>query len=71
MLQTALGVTADGSIGPGTLAAIQAADAEELLQKFSDAKTAFYQSLPTFQTYGKGWLRRVAEVQTAASTMVA
>jgi lysozyme family protein len=70
-LQTALGVTADGGIGPGTLAAIQAADAADLLQKFSDAKTSFYQGLPTFQTYGKGWLKRVAEVQTTASTMVA
>lgn len=71
LLQTALGVTADGAIGPGTLAAIQAADGVELLQKFSDAKEAFYRSLPTFETYGKGWLRRVAEVQTAATTMVA
>lgn len=71
ILQTALGVTADGAIGPGTLAAIRAADAQELLQKFSDAKENFYRSLPTFETYGKGWLNRVAQVQTAATSMVA
>ncbi|CAB4132222.1 Peptidoglycan binding domain containing protein [uncultured Caudovirales phage] len=71
MIQTALGVTADGAIGPATIAAIKAADGEELLQKFSDAKEAFYRSLPTFATYGKGWLKRVADVQSVAVTMVA
>lgn len=71
LLQTALGVTADGAIGPGTMAAIQAADPAELIQKFSVAKENFYRSLPTFQTYGKGWLNRVAQVQTAAQTMLA
>lgn len=71
VLQTALGVTADGAIGPGTLAAIEAADGEELLKKFSEAKESFYRSLPTFDTYGKGWLKRIADVQTVAVTMVA
>lgn len=70
-LQTALGVTADGAIGPGTLAAIEAADGEELLKKFSEAKESFYRGLPTFSTYGKGWLKRVADVQAVAITMVA
>jgi lysozyme family protein len=40
------------------------------MQKFSDAKTAFYKSLDNFSVYGKGWLKRVADVQTAASTMI-
>jgi lysozyme family protein len=71
MIQKALGVTADGSIGPATLKAIQEADGKELLDKFSHSKEAFYKSLPTFQTYGKGWLKRVADVQTSASTMLA
>lgn len=70
MIQRALGVAADGAIGPATMAAIKAANGKEFLQKFSDAKTAFYQSLPTFPTYGKGWLRRVADVQQVASTML-
>jgi lysozyme family protein len=50
--------------------AIQEADALDLLEKFSHSKEAFYKSLPTFQTYGKGWLKRVADVQTSASTMI-
>lgn len=71
VLQTALQVTPDGAIGPKTMKAIQDADAEELLTKFSQAKEDFYKSLPTFTTYGKGWLRRVAEVQTSAQSMIA
>ena len=70
MIQRALGVAADGAIGPMTMQAIKSANPKEFLQKFSDAKTAFYQSLPTFPTYGKGWLRRVADVQQLASTMI-
>ena len=71
MIQKALGVTADGSIGPATMKAIQEAEGKDLLDKFSHSKEAFYKSLPTFQTYGKGWLKRVADVQTSASTMLA
>lgn len=70
VLQTALQVTPDGAIGRKTMKAIQDADAEELLTKFSQAKEDFYKSLPTFTTYGKGWLRRVAEVQVSAQSMI-
>jgi lysozyme family protein len=70
LLQTALGVTADGSIGRATIAAATAADPVELLEAFSLGKEAFYQSLPTFATFGKGWLNRVAHVQDAAEQMM-
>ena len=70
LLQTALGVTADGSIGRATIAAATAADPVELLEAFSVGKEAFYQSLPTFATFGKGWLNRVAHVQDSAEQMM-
>ena len=70
LLQAALGVTADGSIGRATIAAATAADPAELLDAFSQGKEAFYQSLPTFATFGKGWLNRVAHVQDAAEGMI-
>ena len=70
LLQAALGVTADGSIGRATIAAATAADPAELLEAFSLGKEAFYQSLPTFATFGKGWLNRVAHVQDAAEQMM-
>ena len=70
LLQAALGVTADGAIGRATIAAATAADPAELLEAFSLGKEAFYQSLPTFATFGKGWLNRVAHVQDAAEQMM-
>jgi lysozyme family protein len=70
LLQAALGVTADGAIGRATIAAATAADPVELLEAFSLGKEAFYQSLPTFATFGKGWLNRVAHVQDAAEQMI-
>ncbi len=70
ILQTAVGVPADGGIGPITLAAVKAQDPAELIQKFSDAKEDFYRSLNTFETFGKGWLNRVAAVKIKASSML-
>lgn len=69
LMQRALGVADDGAFGPKTLEAIQAADKAILLPKFSEAKVAFYRSLKTFPTYGKGWLKRVEEVEKTASAM--
>ena len=70
LLQAALGVTADGAIGRATIAAATAADPAELLEEFSLGKEEFYQSLPTFATFGKGWLNRVAHVQDSAEQMM-
>ena len=70
LLQTVLGVTADGVIGRATIAAASAADPVELLEAFSQGKGEFYKSLPTFATFGKGWLNRVTHVQDAAEQMI-
>ena len=70
-LQTAVGVTPDGGFGPMTMAAVQATDPVELIERFSQAKEDFYRSLTTFATFGKGWLNRVADVKVKASAMLA
>ena len=70
ILQAAVGVPADGVIGPVTLAAVKAIPENELVEKFSQAKEDFYRSLNTFETFGKGWLNRVAAVKIKASSMV-
>ena len=70
-LQTAIGVTPDGGFGSITMAAVQAVDPVELIEKFSQAKENFYRSLTTFSTFGKGWLNRVADVKQHATSMVA
>lgn len=70
LLQRALGVTHDGRVGPITRAAIASADPKALIAKLSDESENFYRSLhqPKFL---KGWLNRVASVQSNASKMVA
>ena len=70
LLQEAVGVTADGIIGQGTLQAVQKANTRSLLENFAAEKTAFYKSLSTFGTFGKGWLNRVAEVKTISESMI-
>lgn len=69
LLQESVGVTADGVIGPITLAAVNAANQNELIEEFSRRKEAFYRSLPTFDTFGKGWLNRVANTKAFAEQM--
>lgn len=70
LLQRALGVKDDGSLGPVTLAKAAAADPKDLVKKICAARLAFMKSLSTWATFGKGWERRVSEVQATASTMV-
>lgn len=68
-LQTAVGAVPDGSIGAGTLAKVAAMEPAAIIEKYQDTRLAFLKSLPTWDTFGKGWGRRVAEVGEAASHM--
>jgi lysozyme family protein len=61
MLQSAVGATPDGAIGPKTLVAVQAHGAEALIAVFQRSRQHFLEALPTFATFGKGWTRRVNE----------
>jgi lysozyme family protein len=70
VLQSALGIVQDGALGPNTLKAIQSADSASLIEKFSQAKINFYQSLPTFATFGKGWTNRVNAEKAEALGML-
>jgi hypothetical protein len=70
LIQEAAGVTADGIIGQGTMAAIKSQSPQDVIDKFSQLKDNFYRSLNTFPTFGKGWLRRVAEVKITADEMI-
>jgi len=69
-LQRALGVLADGHIGDRTLLAAHEADPAELIRSMCDQRRKFLQSLRTFSRFGRGWMRRVNEVQAAALGMV-
>jgi lysozyme family protein len=58
LLQDAIGVVADGVIGPNTMAKINEANVETLIDKFSEARTAYYRGLKLFPVFGRGWLNR-------------
>lgn len=65
LLQRALGVEDDGYIGPVTLGAVLDADAGEVLLDFLVRRAKRYAETANFERYGRGWLRRLFEVQRA------
>jgi lysozyme family protein len=69
ILQAAVGVVQDGGIGPKTLAAIKAFFPDELIKDYSERRIAFLMSLENWDTFGKGWGRRVDEVEKTALKM--
>lgn len=69
LLQQALGVPTDGALGKQTLAAIQAVPAPGLIHDMCEARLKFLRGLTTFDTFGKGWTRRVEEVRTKSILM--
>lgn len=69
ILQTALGVPADGRIGPVTREAITKIDAKVLIENYSTASKAFYLGLHQAK-FTKGWLNRVAFVRATALQMI-
>lgn len=60
MLQRAVGVKDDGAVGPVTLNAVEKYSSHQLASKFLSKRVSFYTSLKTFNTFGKGWMNRVA-----------
>lgn len=70
-LQACVGVEQDGGIGPKTLAAVLNFDSEALVDDYTKRRLSFLMDLPHWGTFGKGWSRRVADVQTTASSMTA
>lgn len=66
VLQRILGVTEDGVVGRETLGALAAQDRLALIENYSRARLTFLRSLPHFDTFGRGWTRRVEGVKDAA-----
>ena len=69
-LQSTVGSNPDGIIGNQTLARINAMDAKELVQQYSDARVDFYQGIvarkPDQARFIKGWLNRVEDSRRTA-----
>ena len=71
-LQSCVGTNPDGGFGPATMAAVKTAeqDPARLIELYCAKRLEFLQSLKTFETFGKGWSRRVAEVKEEALKML-
>ena len=69
MLQKVVGVTQDGGIGPQTLGAVSRMDPSDIIEQYAAEREAFYRRLKTFDTFGRGWLRRNEETRLAALEM--
>jgi len=68
-LQTTVAAVPDGAIGEQTLKLVLLTNPQMLIDKYSANRLAFLQRLETWPTFGKGWERRVREVQQTATDM--
>lgn len=73
-LQTLVGTAADGKMGPQTISAtkayVSAHGVAQAVKAYQQARRGYYRQLSTFSTFGRGWLRRVDEVETTALRLV-
>ena len=73
-LQTMIGTTADGAIGPNTLRVLETYVKQEglkgTIEKYQKDRLAYYKKLKHFKTFGKGWTRRVRETTASAKKMI-
>jgi len=69
-----IGTVADGGIGPNTLKCLDEYIAdnglEDTIRNFQSARQEYYESLSTFETFGRGWTRRVEETTASALDMI-
>lgn len=59
-LQRAAGVSADGVLGPVTLAAVAQINGDRLRLRFNAARLRAYADAKAWPTFGRGWVLRVA-----------
>lgn len=61
-MQRAVGVADDGIIGPKTMAALHALNADALRAKVLAQRLRFMTNLSNWPAFGRGWARRVADL---------
>ena len=68
-LQLTVGAAADGAIGDQTIKLAFLTNPENIINKFCEMRLEFLRGLLNWPTFGKGWERRVREVQQTAIQM--
>lgn len=66
LVQSAVGVSVDGEIGPITMGAISSTSPRDLIAAYARARRTRYRALPHFWRFGRGWLNRVAATEKRA-----
>jgi len=73
-LQSMIGTVSDGGIGPNTLKTlneyIEHHGVEATIKNYRNKRQAFYESLSTFSTFGRGWTSRNDHTMELAIDMV-
>ena len=69
-LQRIVGVEQDGGIGPMTLQAVAEVEPTEIIEQMHHMRDKFYRELSTFDTFGRGWIRRNDETKEQALNLV-
>jgi len=69
-LQVAVGETIDGRFGPKTMTAVdRIVDMPAAINRLNDRRFGFMRSLKIWNTFGRGWSRRVAGVRAKSIVM--
>lgn len=73
-LQKIIGTVADGGIGPNTLKKlgeyVDEYGVENTIKRYQESRQKYYESLSTFDTFGRGWTRRVDETTQSAKDLI-
>ena len=73
-IQCLVNTTVDGGIGPNTLGKINEYvdnyGIEQTISSYALMRQNYYEGLSTFDTFGKGWTRRVSEVTEKAKEWI-
>ena len=73
-LQNLVGAVAEGAIGPGTLCKVrefvEMEGVQGAVEEYQKRRQGYYEQLKTFETFGRGWTRRVDETTELAKTMI-
>ena len=73
-LQKIIGTTVDGGIGPNTLKKlseyVDEYGVENTIKRYQESRQKYYESLSTFDTFGRGWTRRVNETTESAKDLI-
>ena len=68
-LQASVGAAVDGKVGPQTVTAADKRDPVATVKDVCARRMSFLKGLSTFSTFGKGWSRRVADVEAKGVAM--